>query len=227
MRFVTLFLTVFAVMAIAEDYSTLGALHSAGETPHGGSDGIVFDQTYVYGNITNGIRLTGDNSYWADDFVLSSDASIQNIRFWIVYNGSPAPSFYDMAITQDSGDSDPSTATAVWNEDAMTITVVDTGDDQWGLDIWEITCSVTAPYPSLTSGQRYWLECHQHPQSTTSDYILMQNAVFGSAFYLSTDAASWTRIDGYGQPLSDVFFELYDTPVALSRATWGNIKAVF
>jgi|GEM_PF-1498030 len=227
MKLFILCLTLVAAMSFAEDYVTLGAVPSQGGTPHAGSDAIVFSQTYVYANITNGIRLTGDESYWADDFVLSANADIQNIRFWIVYNGSPAPSSYDMALTQDSGDSDPSTATAVWNESAMTTTMVDTGDEQWGLAVWEVTCSVSAPFPSLVSGQRYWLECYQKPQSTTSDYILMQDPVFGSAFYLSTDAIAWTRIDGYGQPLSDVFFELYDTPVALQRNTWANIKSVF
>lgn len=103
----------------------------------------------------------------------------------------------------------------------------DTGDDQCGLDIWEVTCSVASPYPSLVSGQRYWLECRQKPQSTTSDFILMQNPVFGSAFYLSADAVAWKRIDEYSQPLSDVFFELYNSPVALECETWGSIKSIF
>lgn len=226
MKLVAFSLIVFAAFAFAE-VSELGALHSSWETPPTGTDAIVFAQTYVFANVTNGIRLTGDQSYWADDFVLSGPASIQNVRFWIVYNGSPAPADYDLAFTQDTGDSDPSTATAVWSESSIPATLVDTGDDQWGLDIWEVTCALSSPYPSLVSGQRYWLECFQKPQSTTSDYILMQNPVFGSAFYLSTDAVTWNRIDYYGQPLSDVFFELYDTPVALERSTWAEIKTTF
>ncbi len=226
MKFFVLCLTLCAALAFA-DVSELGALHSAGEIPPAASDDIVFAQTYVYANITNGIRLTAYPCYWADDFVLAANADIQNIRFWIVYNGGTAPTTYDLAFSLDNGDSDPSTATTVWSQSAVPATLVDTGDDQWGLDIYEVTCAVVAPFPSLLSGERYWLECLFQSDIITNDFILMQNLVYPSAFYLSTDAVSWTRIDDYGQPESDVFFELYNTPVALQRNTWGTIKSIF
>mgnify|MGYP001135622635 CR=1 FL=1 len=223
MKLILVFIAVCAAMCYA-DFSELGALHSEPGTVSSGTDAIVFDQTYSFVSVLNGYRLTGDECYWADDFVLTVNSDIQDIRFWIVYNGGTAPSSYDMAFTQDSGDSDPTNATAVWSETIVPV-LVDTGDDQWGMDIYEVTCTI-ASYPSLVSGQRYWLEGHFHTTSV-NDYILVQTPVYGSYFYMSSDAAAWTRIDNYGAEASDTFFELNAPPVALQNETWGTIKSIF
>ena len=223
MKLLVLCLTLFAAMAIAEGPVELGALHPY-ETGTVNTDAIVFSQTYSYAALLNGLRHNVAGGGIADDFILSSAASIQNIRFWIVYTSGSAPTSYDLVISQDNGDSDPNTATTVWNEN-VPCTVVDTGDTNWGFIIWEITCAIPMDaYPSLSAGPRYWLEIVFSNPSPT-DYVLVEAPVFGQLCYTG-GVPDWARCDTWTDPC-DVFFELYDTPVALDRSTWADIKTIF
>ncbi|OPL18418.1 MAG: hypothetical protein AVO35_06125 [Candidatus Aegiribacteria sp. MLS_C] len=198
----------------------LGFVHPSGPGHGGPTDAIVFDQGYSFAALVNGYQ----HIQMADDFILSADASIQNIRMWVIYVSTP-PTSYDLAIAQDNGDSDPNTATTIWSEN-VPCTHVDTGDDQWGYDIWETTFEIseTDVYPSLTAGVRYWLIFN----FTATEYWLVEDPVWGSYAWTS-DGSTWYRTDSPStfDYAADAFFQLYDTPVALDRETWANIKTMF
>jgi hypothetical protein len=214
-----LFLLSLPALALAAGADHLGFIHPWGSGYGGPTDAIVFDQVYSYAALVNGYQ----HIQMADDFILAQDASIQNIRMWMIYT-STMPVSYDLAIAQDNGDSDPNTATVIWSE-TVPCTHFDTGDDQWGYDIWETTFAIspTDVYPSLTAGVRYWLIFN----FTATEFWLVEDPVWGSYAWTS-DGATWYRTDSPStfNYAADAFFQLYDTPVALARETWGSIKTL-
>jgi hypothetical protein len=214
-----LILLVLPALALASA-NDLGFVRPTAPGHGGPTDAIVFDQPYSFAALVNGYQ----HIQMADDFILSYDTSIQNIRMWMIYvSGNPAS--YDLAISQDAGDSDPNNATTVWSE-TVPCTHVDTGDDNWGYDIWETTFEIpeTDLWPSLTGGDRYWLILN----FTASEYWLVEDPVWGSYSWTS-DGTTWYRTDSPStfNYAADAFFQLYDSPVALVRETWANIKTIF
>jgi len=218
MKLVVLILTACAAFAFA-NVAQLGAVHPEGD-PTPGSDAVVFAQTYSFGTLLNGFR----HIEAADDFIVGTSCDLQNIRIWMIYSGG-MPTDYDLRISMDAGDSDPNNATDIWTE-TVPCTHVDTGDDNWGFDIYETTCAIPAmdAYPSVTAGQRYWLEL----VFKGDEYWLVSGPVWGS-FCWTSDGTTWTRADDPGTfaTEADFYFDLYDTPVALQRETWGSIKSIF
>jgi len=221
MKLVTLCLALCAALAFAGSHSELGAVEPSGSgTAGAGTDALVFSQTYSFAALVNGFGHT----VAADDFILSADASLQNIRIWMIYS-SGNPTTYDLAIAQDAGDSNPGNASTVWSE-TVPCTHVDTGDDNWGFDIYETTCPISS-YPSLTAGQRYWLIL-TFDTGVGTQYWLVEDPVWGS-YCWTGDGTTWWRSDDVAtfDYAADFFFELYDSPVVLERETWGSIKSIF
>lgn len=215
---------LFASLAFA-NVSELGAVHNSGEGySTGGTDAVVFAQSYVFADLANGIRHYSDPEGWGcDDFVLSSASVIEGVQFYIVYAGS-APSSYDFVISEDTGDSDPNTATTIWSGNAP-CTLVDTGDENWGFTIWEVNCDLTGG-PSLSAGPRYWLEIGFHADSIT-DYILVTETITGSMAWSGVSQSTYvTTGTSFGVDY-DFFFNLYDTSTSLDRLTWGSIKSLY
>ena len=219
MKLFAICLTVFTALAFAEGHAELGARHAPGDGIVS-TDGVVFSQVYSFANLINGYR----HIEMADDLILSATASIQNIRVWMIYTGG-MPTDYDLAFAQDAGDSDPNNATYVWSE-TVPCTHVDTGDDNWGFDIYETTCAIspTDTYPSLTAGLRYWLIL----VFKGDEFWLVEDPVWGS-YAWTYSGTTWYRTD---DPYTfdyavDAFFELYDSPVPIERETWGSRKPLF
>jgi hypothetical protein len=160
-----------------------------------------------------------------DDFQVSSDASLDTVVAWMIYNPEPCPTEYNMAILEDSGLTDPNFATNVWTG-TCPASAVDTGDDNWGFNIWEMTLTCPSPY-TLTSGQLYWLSMQF--SETITDYWLVQDPVWGDYAWTGTDGILWTRVDDpntFDTP-ADAFFILYSSAGALDNETWGAIKNIF
>lgn len=224
MKFVFFVLALTVAVAFADTHAELGAVHPSGSGYGGpGTDANVFDQPYDFTALINGFAHTE----MVDDFILGSDATIQAIQMWLIYSGSN-PTTTELFILEDSGDSDPATATEIWRE-TVDCTHIDTGDDQWGFDIWETTYTLTADaYPDLTAGTRYWLGLVFQLPGGGQEYWLVEDPVWGSYLW-TTDGTTWWRSDSpdtFAQA-ADAFFALYDSPVALQRDTWGSIKSIF
>ena len=225
MKSLLICLVVLASLAFA-GATELGAVHTSGSSAYsGGTDAVVYGQPYAFADLANGIRHYLDPEGWGcDDFVLSSDAEIHGIQFYIVYAGV-APTSYDIVLAEDSGDSNPNTYTSVWDAN-VPCTLIDTGDSNWGYSIYEVNCDIPSSFPSLTAGPRYWFVVGFHDASVT-DYVLVTETITGSMAWSGTTQTSYaTTLVSFGVPY-DFFFNLYDTPTSLERHTWGSIKSFF
>ena len=222
MKLLVLCLTLCVALVFAGDASELGTLHpwESGTV----TDDIMFSQTYSFASLLNGLRHNIAGGGIADDFILSSDASIQNVQFWIVYTSGSAPTSYDLVFSEDTGDSDPNTATTVWSEN-VPCTVIDTGDTNWGYIIWEVNCAIPMDaYALLSAGPRYWLEIVFH-NPDPADYVLVEAPVYGELCFTGGGPEVWARCDTWTDPC-DMYFVL-DGVVSLDRSTWADIKTIF
>ncbi len=226
MKFVILVLVLLASLAFASA-SDLGAVHHSGTSNYsGGTDAVVYAQPYVFADLSNGIRHYSAPEGWGtDDFILSTASEIHGVQFYIVYAGSTAPTSYDLVIGQDAGDSDPNNYSTVWSAN-VPCTLVDTGDDNWGFDIYEVNCDIPSSFPSLTAGPRYWLAIGFHDTDVT-DYVLVTETITGGMAWSGVTQTSYIpTVTSFGTAY-DFFFNLYDSPTALERQTWGSIKSLY
>jgi len=230
MKLLAVCLAVSVTSAFAVDPASFENRYSSGSgyTPDGIWWVTLFDQTYVYEEVKSAWR----HDAICDDFILDNDATVDGVRFWIIYTGLVAPTDYDLKIAHDTaGDSDPNNATIVWMETCPAF-LEDTGDLVFTIQAicWEVTC----PFPTmvqLTPGERYFLEitCHDN---ATYDYIIL--ADFDDPYYdfgnmaWSYDGATWIRGDDpstFGVRRS-MFFEIM-WYADLQNETWGSIKTLF
>lgn len=225
MKVLSLVLVLLASLAFA-GASDLGSVHTSGTSNYsGGTDAVVYAQSYVFADLANGIRHYSDPEGWGcDDFVLSSATEIQGIQFYIVHAGS-APTSYDLVIGEDAGDSNPNNYTEVWSAN-VPCTLVDTGDDNWGYDIYEVNCDIPSSFPYLTAGPRYWLALGFH-DATITDYVLVTETITGGMAWSGVTQTSYaTTLASFGTAY-DFFFNLFDSPTSLERQTWGSIKSLY
>ncbi len=225
MKFVNLSLLLLVSLVFA-DASDLGAPHTSGSSSYqGGTDFVVYSQPYVFTDLANGIRhYTGVEGWACDDFILSSDAEIEGVQFYIVYAGY-APTSYELVFAEDAGDSDPNNYTTVWSA-TVPCTLVDTGDDNWGFTIYEVNCDIPSAFPSITAGPRYWLALRFHHQGVL-DYVLVTETITGSMAWSGGTQTSYVNtLTKFGTQY-DIFFNIFETVMSLESQTWGSIKSSF
>ncbi len=227
MKVLSVVLVLLASLAFASA-SDLGAVHHSGTSSYsGGTDAVVYAQPYVFADVANGIRhysVAESEGWGTDDFVLNTASEIHGIQFYIVYSGV-APTSYDLVIGQDAGDSDPNNYTEVWSAN-VPCTLVDTGDENWGMTIWEVNCDIPSSFPNLTAGPIYWLAIAFHEEAVY-EYILVNATVAGGMAWSGVTQTTYaTTLATFGTPY-DFFFNLYDAPTSLERQTWGSIKSLY
>jgi len=224
MRLLALCLVCFVGFAFASGVSQFESANPTGLSNGGpGTDALLFDQPYAFGFLLNGFA----HGFMCDDFELTGDASIDTIRVWMIY-AIANPTEANFSILEDAGLVDPNFATPVWTG-TLTANSVDTGDDNWGYDIWETTYTGSGP-TDLVAGQLYWLSYEFHDQATIFDYWLVSDPVWGDYCWTGADGILWTRSDDPGtfETPADAFFQLMGTySGALDNATWGTIKSTF
>lgn len=225
MKFVSVCLVLLASLALA-GATDLGVTHTSGSSSYqGGTDDVVYAQTYVFADLANGIRHYSAPEGWGtDDFILSAGAEIQGVQFYIVHAGA-APTSYDLVIGVDAGDSDPNNYTEVWS-DNVACTLIDTGDENWGYTIYEVNCDLVSGFPVLTAGPRYWLAIGFH-DDTVTDYVLVTETIVGGMAWSGVTQTSYaTTLASFGTAY-DFFFNLFDSATSLERQTWGSIKSIY
>lgn len=115
---------------------------------------VLWENPYSYGDLVNG--LTSSGSYHSqDDFTLAADATIEGFEVWCVFTSGPG-SAYQLTLFADSGGAPGS---QLWTGTPDTVVNTDTGDDQWGYDLYHSDISLApADYFSGTAGTTYWIE---------------------------------------------------------------------
>jgi hypothetical protein len=122
----------------------------------------------------------------------------------------------------DTGDSDPNTNIDVWVE-SVPCTNTFTGDSNWGFDIYQTYCTISADaYPELDAGEHYYFEV----QADTDDncFVCFTFHSIGDICWYDDGSGVWI----YFFWDADLFFDFYGEPVnALEPETWGSIKTLF
>lgn len=209
--FVLIFFTVAAFATILID--TTQQIN----TPSPLTDGTLYSQPYDFAGVTNAFYIGGTN-IGADDFVLTSGGNVNQLELWfLIY----APSFdLDVFVYEDNSDS-PGSIFWQGTIPAAQITSVDTGDDLWAQDIYQVTVDLGSGF-TITDGNKYWLGI----QSSEVDevYWLTAEPIWADFAYWSyDDGVTWAFPDGVE---CECFFNLYGE-TSLTQETWGKIKTEF
>ena len=217
-------LVIAAASAFAVD-NELGSRHAEG-TGMLSIDGLIYSQTYDYANLMNGYSNYGAGDRWVcDDFVLTGpDTVVEAIIIWMIWTGGMG-STMNIVFSEDTGDSDPNTATIVWSE-AVPCTNWFTGDTNWGYDIYQTACVIYGGYyPYFDIGTHYWLET----QADVTDNCFMLVGTWSVLSYVWYNDGSgvWVRCDVAFGENTDAFFDLWWDWTSLESSTWADIKTLF
>lgn len=201
----------------------LGYIGPATVTPSS-SDAAVYSQPYDFGALVNGYGVqSGGNYVGADDFTPAHSGTVNEIELWMIYTGAH-PCDFNLFVYNDDSDTGHQPGSVHWSQTVPSsqVTDQDTGDDEWGYDIYHTTIYLGTDGFSVSAGTMYWLGV----QTVGSDV----------SYWLVTDVtwaepAMWSLDNGstWQSPGADVecFFILNDDGTSLSPSTWGGIKSEF
>ncbi len=223
--FTLLFLSTVSILA--DQPAVLSPRHLQGTGPIS-VDYLVYSQPYDLSFAGYGVMIYGEHGGWAcDDFVLDNDYYIDEIYVYMMWTTEQA-SMMNLVISEDNiGDWDPNTNIDVWSE-TVPCTNTFTGDNQWGFDIYEIHCIISADaYPELTAGVHYYFEV-QADIGVNYAMLFSGNFVGDYCWFDYNGSGSYTRSDIVFGTDMDMFFDFWGEPVnALESGTWGSIKTLF
>lgn len=187
--------------------------------PFPATDDILVSQPFVYDDIVVGANIGSYNNYVvADDFILTTDHSIDELDFWITtYDGLPES--YILGIQGDTGEGPD--GTFQWQETQSDFTHEYTCPYPSGGDIWNVHISITNA-PVLTGPGTYWF-CVQAQVDTATYWILAISDPSWNqdAYHSFSNGSMWQSISNRG-----CFFILQGS-TALERMSWADIKASF
>lgn len=210
--FVLVFFTVAAFATILVDTASME------NVPSPPTDGTLYSQPYNFANIRDAFYIQGNN-IGADDFIIATDANVNQVELWLIYFGATHPVDLDIVVYDDIGDTHPGSVFWTGTVPAAQITEVDTGDDISGHDIYNVTVDLGDGF-SVSAGDKYWLGVH----ATGTDYV-----AWVVADQLWADLCCWSIDNGYtwvNVGTIECFFNLYGE-TGLTQETWGNIKTEF
>ena len=171
---------------------------------------VLWENPYDYDLLVDGL-YSYDINHATDDFVLDNQSELEAIVFYVAYSGTH-PRDLQVAIYQDVSGSPGSEQWRV-TVDSSNITDTDTGDDNWGYDLWETRLELDPAdvYEDLAPGT-YWLEVYDP-----------HDEVFG---WFCENTGNFQY---YGGTVFDfsAFFVVEGTPnSAVVGSSWGAIKAL-
>ena len=191
------------------------------------TDGVVFSQPYRWELLYNGLsNYSGGNRWICDDFELIDNYYVTGIRVWMIWTGEQATQM-NLIISEDYLlDWNPNTNKRIW-EECVPCTNLLTGDSNWGYDIYETYCTISADvYPELDADVHYYFET----QAETCDncFILVSVCFIDDCCWYDDGSGEWVRCDNCFCPEPDLFFDFYGEPLSsLQPETWGSIKTLF
>ena len=124
------------------------------------SRAVLWENVYAFGDLSNGLNSSGSYSS-QDDFTLAADSIIQGFENWCIF-ACTVGSNYTLTIYSDSSGAP---GTELWTATPESVVNTDTGDDNWGYDIYhsDITLA-SADYFSASAGT-YWMEFYYNEMS--------------------------------------------------------------
>ncbi len=170
---------------------------------------ILWEHPYDYSTLDDGYYINAGR-LCQDDFVIDSQSDIEAFTVWTVYDNSH-PRNLEVALYNDNGGSPGSEFWRV-TVDAANITDTDTGDDNWGYDLWETRLELDPAdvYEDLAPGT-YWFEVSD-PGTLMAAWL---GSLGGNMYYIGNPTAH------------DAFFVVEGTPnSAVVGSSWGAIKAL-
>jgi len=216
-------LLFFSTTSILADQPCMLNSHQSQGTSSIAGDYLVYSQPYGPG--TYGVMI-GEDGWVCDDFVLEDNYYIDEIYVWTMWPYEQTATMNLVISEDDIGDSNPNTNIDVWSE-TVPCTNTFTGDSNWGFDIYETHCIISADaYPELDPGVHYYFEV-QAGLGINCAMLFIDNLV-GDYCWFDFEAGTYTRSDTlYGAGM-DMFFDFWGEPVnALEPETWGSIKTLF
>ena len=224
MKLLIFALLIVAASAFALD-TDLGNQHSEGNGMVS-IDGLMYSQTYNYGELINGYSIYSAGDRWAcDDFILAGpEQYVDSVVVWMIWTGGMG-STMNIVFSEDSGDSDPNTSSDVWAE-PVPCTNDFTGDTNWGYNIYVTTCAINAAdtHPCFTIGTHYWFEIQA--DAVDNCFLLVGTWSVLSYSWYDDGSGVWVRSDEMFGIGTDIFFDLYGY-VSLESGTWADIKTLF
>ncbi len=180
--------------------------------------GTLYEQPYEYSELAYAMYMEGPEWILADNFTLTEDATVKSITIWMVYTGTGHP--YDVALRileNNSGDM----GTEVWSETvpAAYQTETATGDQEWGYDLYRNDFQLQN-FPDLSSGE-YWLSASVLESPYPIAWLCCAPTYPPTMWQYWNPSGEWNTIN------CDGWFGLYNHDVALTRTSWGSIKAAF
>ncbi len=215
--FVLIFFTVAAFATIMIDTTPQSPV-----TPPPLADGTLYSQPYDFANAKDAFQIASGGTYLgADDFVLSSGGTVNQLELWLVYFGTTHPLDLNLFVyTNDTADT-PCPGTIVWNETipSSQIAEVDTGDDLAGNDIFAVTVDLGDGF-SVVAGETFWLGVQAVSASEHVNWVVADQLWAEASCWSNDNGATWNSV------AFECFFNLYGD-AGLTPSTWGEIKSEF
>ena len=222
--FALLFVSTAFIMA--DQTLVLNPRHAQGTGPLT-IDELVYSQTYSFRMLQNGFSNYGAGNRWVcDDFTLDDYYYVTDIHVWMIWTGAQATQMNLVISEDDLFDSDPNTNIHIW-EESVPCTNTFTGDSNWGYDIYETHCTISADvYPELEEGVHYYLETQADTYDNSNTFILLTFHYIGDECWYDDGSGIYVCNELFSD--FEMFFDLYGEPVStLEPETWGSIKTLF
>ena len=212
---------LIASMAFAAN-SSLGHIDGATPATPDRDDGFLVNNVYDYGALTNGLACYSANGwYLANDFESGPDSgdTIEGWTNWIIDNGAAS------SIDSMFYDGDASGPGSLLEVIGGTGTLTDTGDDNWGFDLYENVVVMDSAY-ALTASTYYWMTFD--PVGGFYYWLTPDHdSTWGAEAYFSEDGGySWNSSSATWGQAYDNFWVIEEIGGAVEESTWGFIKAL-
>lgn len=220
MRKKLLFILLVAGMAFASS-SDLGHRDGAAMPTQSPANPGEFpvDNPYDYGALTNGLACYSANGwYLANDFEVDYVGDVCDYCIWIIDNGTAS------SIDSMFYDGDASGPGSLLGVQSGVGTLTDTGDDNWGYDLYECVVALDADY--VITAQYYWMSFD--PVGGFYYWLTPDHdGTWGAEAYFSEDGGySWSDSTTMWGTAYDNFWVIWPA-WAIEEITWGQIKAEF
>lgn len=188
--------------------------------PFPSTDDILVSQPFVYEDYETGVNIGSYNNYMvADDFILTTDHSIDELNIWITTYGE-LPESYILGIQGDTGEGPD--GTFQWQETQLDFTHEYTCPSPLGGEVWHTHISITNG-PVLTGPGTYWLCVQAQVDEAIFWVVAISNPSWNQdAYHSFSNGTMWQRFSNRG-----CFFILQGSSTALERMSWADIKASF
>jgi hypothetical protein len=219
MKIVVLICLLFAGLLYSAN--NLGHMDAVTITPAIAFDDVFCSQVFVYANLANGLGFSAPDGWMvADDFTYAQDGYINYIQIWALYT-SGNPTGFNIQLRADA----PGPGSVVSSHSSTSCMHYNTGYYSSGYPLYQT--DITVDNIAFIAGTKYWIAI-QSTGGGGSHYWLATNQTWADMTYFSPDnGTTWISSEvEWGTPYEQ-FMVISGEVTALSRGSWGAIKALF